>query len=154
MLANGIVARPETLRELFVDNRHLLAVDGVVIVEIAALQQGNLHGAKVIRAGRPQVYLQFLARRRSVALHVDAAPSYPAGERQWRHQALRHHSGQMADAIADFAIELGDRFAIAILRAVGRHLHRKHVIGRESRRHVLKPHKAADQQSRAYQKHQ
>ena len=38
MLANGIVARPETLRELFVDNRHLLAVARIVVVEIAVFQ--------------------------------------------------------------------------------------------------------------------
>jgi hypothetical protein len=76
MLADGIVPRPEALRELFVDNRHLLAVAGIVVVEIAAFQQGNLHGAKVIRAGHPLIHLQFLARRRRIALHIDAAPAH------------------------------------------------------------------------------
>jgi hypothetical protein len=39
-----------------------------------------------------------------------------AGERQRRDQALRGHAGQMADAVANFPIELHDRFAVAILR--------------------------------------
>src|SRR5271166_4179330 len=54
-----------------------LSVNGIVI--IPALEQGNLHGPKVIRASRPQIHLQFLTRRRSVAFHVDASPTCRAG---------------------------------------------------------------------------
>ena len=152
--ANRIVPRPKTLRELFVDNRHLLPVAGIVVVEISAFQQGDLHGAKVIGAGRPLIHLQFVARLRLIALHIDTAPTYPAGEGQHFNLAFRDHPGQAADPVANFPVELHDGFAVGILGAARRHMHRQHMIGGKSRRHILQPREAADQQSRADQQHQ
>ena len=153
MFAEGIIVRPEAFGELLVDDGGALAVTGVTIVEVAALQQGNLHRAKVIGAGGPQVHLQFLARLRMISLHVDAAPSYRAGERQYTGLAFGRYSGQMCHTAVDIAKEPSSDFVVVVFRIARIHLHREHALGGESRRHILQAHKAADQQSRPHQQH-
>ena len=51
VLADGVAARPEALRELLFNDHHLRGVEGVVLGEIAAFDQRDLHRAEVVRTG-------------------------------------------------------------------------------------------------------
>ncbi len=64
VFADGIVVRPEALREFLLDDDDLRRVRAVVLGEEAARDQRDLHGAEIVRAGRAQIDLQLLPGRR------------------------------------------------------------------------------------------
>ena len=107
MLPDRVPVRPESLRELCVDDDDLLRVRAVLLGEKAARKQRNLHGPEIVRAGRALIHLQLLPWRRRISLHVDSAPSHRAGERERRNRAFGHDSWQVGDPGFDVTIETG-----------------------------------------------
>src|SRR5437870_3773871 len=100
MFSDGILVWPETLRELFVNDRHPLAVAGVMLGEKPAFQQRDIHGSEVVGTCEAAVRLQFLPGRRSIAFHVDPAPSDRSAQRQHINQPLGLDAGQVTDALS------------------------------------------------------
>src|SRR5207237_90697 len=126
VLADGIALRPEALRELLFNDDYLRHLRRVVLREVSAFSQGDLHGAKIVRARDAYVHLQFLAGRWSVALDVDASPTHRAGQRQHRHQALCLHTREARDAALDLLVELDYRLVLPVFWTVGGNLHTEH----------------------------
>ena len=75
MFSNGVIARPESLSKILVNNHYLRFVQGVLLRKKATRDEGNLHCPKVVRTCRALIDLQLLPWRWIVSFHVDASPT-------------------------------------------------------------------------------
>jgi hypothetical protein len=100
MFSNGIAVWPEALCESLVDDHYLRLVRRIVLGEIAALAQRNLHRPKIIRACDANIHLQLLPWGRSVTFHVDTSPTYLARQRQCRNHSFRDHPWEWATRLS------------------------------------------------------
>ena len=116
--------------------------------EEPALQQGNLQCPEIVRRGGALIHLQFLPGLRGEAFNIDRAPADRRRERQRRDGTSHLHARHGGDLVADLAEELDRGLAVRKLPAAGPEAHGDHVVGVESRRHILQAHEAANEQAR------
>src|SRR5215469_5685981 len=115
MLPDWALMRPETLRESLIDHHHLGRGAVVVVLKKPALNERNLHSAEIICAGKALVHLQFLPGGRVVAFHLDVSPANGSSQGQHINFALRRHSGEMGNAVLDFAVKTDHSFIFFVV---------------------------------------
>ena len=86
----------------------------VMCREKAALNQRNLHGAKIIRAGSAHDLPATPVRAAECTLYMNASPSHRSSQRQHGNRTFRHHSGKMGDRGSRIRCRTGHRFVLVV----------------------------------------
>ena len=132
--ADGILARPILLGEIFVDDRDLLGGGRVQVAEQAATAQRNLHGFEIVAADDALVGVQEnFAGRRDATFDRDRAPGKHFAEWQRSDGAGGGDAGDAFEALIEFAVGGEYGGAVLVALAVGGELEREHAPRLESR---------------------
>ena len=153
--AERVAVGPEALRELFVDDDHLLrSTRQVGIGEGPPLEDRDPHRPKVLGGGGPLIDLKFLAGFWRPAFDVDRAPADRSRERQRRYRASRGDTRHAGQRFTERPIVGHGSIAVSELARAHAYPHRDHAFGVEPRRDVLETHQTAHEQAGADQEHQ
>ena len=121
--------------------------------EIAALQQGNFHGAKIIRSDREKVGVWLVAFGHRATFNRNVRLHFRARHRQRKdsgHGFCARKRRQLPHQLTRELILL--RVGIFLVRQIN--VCRQNIVRIEPGIHVLQPRQAADQKARTYQQNE
>ncbi len=153
-LSHRILTGPKLLRHVVVDDGDAGIRGNIVIVEEPARDQRNLHRLEVMAADHARVGVdELLAGWRHTAFDRNRTPGIHLAQRQRGHASRSGHAGQTFQPLPHLVIASPDRLIFLIFLTAHGELHGQNIARIESRRHVSRAQKTADQQPRADQQH-